>query len=350
LRPALGALCTAGVSAFLASAAGCGGEFSATVGAPADAGNQNTIVVQGTVNALPPFFDSVVHAPYRTAFRGIRRVAMHRGSVSYEYLEEVGADGTGKFAVAVLEVLAIPPTLEPALAPLLLGQRARFGYRVRDPHFTDLELLAQNWRVLVVARDVVVAGHPCWRVELERFAPLGLNDARYELDIEPRTGLVLAWRERDARGQLQAEVAYETLAFDADVQDMDLRDRDFAVSELDPLVDFTSQVGAEARLPSLAPPGFELARAELLRLPTGEEWVKFVFTDGFERAFFLHRLDRSDQVEASSPGSARLPSHVDHAPFGPWTFAVGEVSGVSVIAAGKVPARYLGELIQSAVR
>lgn len=335
-----GALFGAAVSAL----AGCGDHSEWSAETEHQLGSTGGIVTQASSGALPPFFDRVVRAPETTAFRGTRRVVLHRGGEVFDYTEVVGADGTGRFAVEVPSVQAAPPTLDPAIAPLLLEQRARFGYRVRDPHITDLATFAANWRVTVASRDTLVAGHACWTLEIERAVPLASVDVSYELDVEPRTGFVLAWRERDTAGQLHADVAFQSFEFDADVSGMDLRERDLVAVDLDPLVDYSAQVGATVRMPNLAPPGFVLEEVEHLTLPSGDEWVKFVFTDGLERAFFLHRVERGTTPPALAP------SRVDHAPFGSWTLAVGEVAGVEVMAAAKVPAQFLAELIQSAIR
>lgn len=307
-------------------------------------GDGGEVVSQASQGNLPPFFDRVVAAPYATAFRGTRRVVLRRDGETFDYLEEVGADGTGRFAVEVPQTQALPPGLDPTLTTLLLEQRARFGYRVRDPHITDLAVFAANWRVTVRSRDTVVAGHPCWRLEVERVTPLAPVEARYELDVEPRTGLVLGWRELDTTGLVHAEVVYQTLTFGADVSAMDLRDRDVVAVDLDPLGDLAAQVGAAVHMPNLPPPGFVLEEVELLTLSATEEWLKFVYTDGFERAYFLHAVDRTQAAPAPST------SHVAHAPFGNWTFALGQVQDVDVIVAGKVPAQYLADLIQSAIR
>jgi hypothetical protein len=195
---------------------------------------------------------------------------------------------------------------------------------------------------------VTVAGHACWRLEVRRATPMTERGVRYELDVEPETGLVVAWREFGGDGALHSDVGYVQLELDADLSgelgEMNLRARDLVATDLDPHADLTGQVGAEVGRPSLPPPGFHLEEVEHLSPMASEEWVKFVYTDGFERAFFLQRLDRGP--------SSRAQRHdfVAHAPLGPWRFAVGDTRGRSVIAAGKVPAQYLGELIQSSNR
>jgi len=307
------------------------------------------VVTQGSGAALPPFLGAMRGAPYQTAFTGTRRVVLHREGATFDYIEDVGADGTGRFAVEVPLVSALPPEFDPALAAPLLAQRGRFGYRVRDPQVTDLAQLALNWDVHVVARDARVAGHTCWRLELRRRAPLSAHDVVYELAVDPRTGLVLAWREADLAGQVRSEVEYLTLQYGGDTSGMDLRERDVTAVDLDPTQDLAPQVGAPVHLPTLTPPGFALEEVELLSVPpavTGgalDEWVKAVFTDGLERVHFLHRVDRTVALPQAQPGALDLVT------FGSWTFGLGTVNGVRVMVAGKVPSLYLEELVQTAV-
>lgn len=337
LRVAMGTL-----GAFAATiCCGDSSTWSASTSTGPDAGGG--VVVQASSGAWPAFFDRIVTAAQTTAFRGTRRVVLIRGGEVFDYLEDVGADGTGRFDVVVPHVYQFPAGLDPVITPILLENRGRFGYRVRDAWVTDLGVLALNWRVSVLSRDLIVAGHPCWRVQLERLYPLATVDVRYQLDVEPRTGFVLGWRESDTQGQLSAEVVYQTFEFDGDVSTMALRERDLAAVELDPLGDLTSQVGARVYVPSLPPPGFVLEAVELVTLSPGREFVKFAYTDGLERAYFLHQVDRS---QASPQPSTSV---VNTVPFGKWNFALCRVSGVEVVVAGKVPEHYLLELIQSAI-
>ncbi len=307
------------------------------------------VVTQGAGSAWPPFFAALQTAPYQTAFTGTRRVVLHRDGTTFDYIENVGADGTGRFAVEVPLVNTLPPELDPVLAAPLLAQRGRFGYRLRDPQVTDLGLLALNWDVQVIARDARVAGHTCWRLELRRRTPLTVHDVVYELAVDPRTGLVLAWRESDLAGVVRSEVEYSTLQYGGDTSGMDLRERDVAAVDLDLAQDLAQQVGAPVHVPTLAPPGFNLEEVELLSVPpavTGgalDEWVKVVFTDGLERVHFLHRVDRTLSAPQAQPGALDLVT------FGSWTFGLGTVNGVRVMAAGKVPSLYLEELVQTAV-
>ena len=335
-------------------AAGCGDEgawsISSSTGGDPDA---PLVVVQSSGATLPAFFTQMVSAPYATAFLGLRRVILHRDAGVFDYHELVGADGRGRTAIEVGQVLRHPPELDPTMAELLLAQRGRFGYRVRDPQVTDLARFALNWAVTVLARDTPIAGQTCWRLDVRRTNPLSSDDSVYELAVEPATGLILAWRETDMLGNVRSEVEFLTFELGADVSAMDLRARDFDIVELDPSVELSTQVGAPVHEPTLAPPGFELELVELVTLPapglpsggaTGDEWVKFAYTDGLERVFFMHLVDRS--VALPAPRT----SNILHFPFGSWTFVMGEVRGTSVIVAGKVPAQYLAELIQSAVR
>jgi len=338
-------------------AAGCGdnGAWSVSTSTGGDP-TASTVVVQNAGSSLPAFFVRMPTAPYQTAFFGTRRVALHRDGGVFDYIERVGADGQGRTAVEVPQVFRTPVEFDPAFAQMLLEQRGRFGYRVRDPQVTDLARFALNWEVTVLARDTPIAGRSCWRLDVRRVSPLSLDDSVYELAVEPGTGLVLAWRETDSLGNVRSEVEYLTFELGADVSAMDLRARDFGVVELDPALDLTTQVGAPVHAPTLPPPGFELEVIELVTLPAAapnpggpvgpaaEQWVKFGYTDGFERAYFAHLVDRA----ASLP--APTTSNVVHFPFGSWTFAIGSVDGCTVIAAGKVPGQYLGELIQTALQ
>jgi hypothetical protein len=352
-RP-VGSLCLWGALV----AASCGDNSawsvsSSTGGDPAG----SLVVVQSSSGVLPAFFAQMVSAPYTTAFFGERRVVLHRDAGVFDYVEAVGADGHGRTAIEVRQLYRHPPELDPTYAQMLLTQRGRFGYRVRDPQVTDLALFALNWEVTVLARDTLIAGQSCWRLDVRRAAPLSNDDSVYELAVEPVTGLVLAWRETDFGGNVRSEVEFLTFELGADVSTMDLRERDFGVVVLDGALDLSTQVGAAVHEPELCPPGFEREVIELLTVPvtapppsgntggtTADEWVKFAYTDGFERVFFMHLVDRAVSLPAPST------SKIVHFPFGSWTFAVGPVNGSSVIAAGKVPPQYLAELIQSAMQ
>ncbi|MEM9379685.1 MAG: hypothetical protein AAGB93_07010 [Planctomycetota bacterium] len=299
----------------------------------------------------PPFLELVEDAKDSTAFRGVRRV---RSVVEKEVLETrqtVGADGQGRFAIELLETLSLTSNIDPLTFPVTFENSARFQWQVRDFRIRDLDRTAQSYSIHVLPTSPTVAGIPCARVEFFRSAPIGGRPGHYEVDIDPRTGFVLAWREFDEFGQPIVESEYETFEYGGDTSDMVLRDRLFPAKELDLAGDLGGQAGMNVLYPDVAPLGFEVVAVELMEVPksigvSGHEilepgsWVRFLMTDGIETITFVH----DDDFQPSALSVVELKAFRQ----GAWEILFGDIQGTSIVIAGRVSDSMIRRVIQSA--
>lgn len=287
----------------------------------------------------PGFYSSMPSAPFRTKYRGKRRLEFHYSQagldVVLEYREEVGSDGEGKFAIETLEILSAHD--DPALFILLQNHRQVFSYRYRDFRIRDLELFNQNYLYGVVNESTVVANTPCVQIRAQRRD----HPVRYyTADVNPRTGLVLRWEEREiSTNQLLGRMEFETFEFDADVSDMDLKERLFPPSPIDLGGDTGAQVGFEVLQPADLPEGFEVEISESFDSAPGQTWAKIVYSDGVDRVVYMHRAQTSGEFP---------PDLMYVLPVGLWTAVFGDYNGYPLIVMGKVQESDLLEMIASA--
>lgn len=289
----------------------------------------------------PPFLDMMPEAHLRLAYRGIQRVELERSTPPVEYLEDVGCDGAGQFAVSPLAVIE-PSGLDEPLFLGLAELRAGLTFRYRDFRISDANLFQSNYLLQVEPETPIVADVQCVRLRAERIGA-GANGHQYLVDVDPTTGLVLRWEERDDLDALVARVGFESFAYDADLSDLDLQDKLFTAQAHNPTDNIESSVGFPVLEPALPPTGFVLDTVETMGTPEGE-WVKFEYTDGLERVFLLHK----EQVQSSFQNAASL-GKVRTGALGSWTVVTGHVQGWEVILAGKVSESVLLDMLQSAL-
>jgi hypothetical protein len=283
------------------------------------------------------FLAAMPSAPFRTNYRGVRRLEFHLDNAGIPtvlaYREEVGSNGTGKFAIETIEALSI--LRDPDLFLLLQDQRQGFTYRYRDFQVRDRALFDQNYDVVVVAGPTVVANTDCIQIHVQ----LRNNPVRFYLaDVHARSGLVLRWEERElSTNSLLGRMEFETFQLGADVSDMNLRDRLFPAAPIDLSGDTGAQVGFEVLQPTDIPTGFQVEFAESLIDDLGRTWAKLVYSDGVDRVVFMHRAQTQGEI---------LPGLVESLTVGPWTAVFGEVNGYPVIVMGKVAEPELLDLLK----
>lgn len=289
-------------------------------------GDSRTSAAAGGVDGPPPtfgpggddtpFLEKNPTARFENAFRGTCLVELLYDPQSpVTYREEVGSDGNGKFSVEVLEVLFSHP--DPELFKALQYARRVFSYRFRDFRIKDYQAFLQNYRTVIVDDDTSVAGVPCVQVEVERVVD---TFARYRVDVDPETGLVLRWQESDpVSGEVRARVTFETFQLDADVSDMELVSRLFDTETYDRTVDDLEQaMGFEVRFPGFLPGSHFVVQDEVEKLvdELGETWAKIYVTDGLETIVLMHTapavsVDRVTAVRFGSWGALQS-DYLDH--------------------------------------
>ncbi|MBL6756969.1 MAG: hypothetical protein ISQ11_11205 [Planctomycetes bacterium] len=317
---------------------GAGGE-----GAPTTA--------ESSSGSLPPFLDLVGRAKDNTPFRGTRRFRLVKGQGVLEVREDVGADGTGQFAIELLDTVSLLPDTDPVSFPLVHENAARFQWQMRDFRIWSLQQASANYSINLLPTPPPVAGIPCERVEFVRFSSPGERPGHFEADIDPTTGFVLAWREFDEFQQPVAESVFETFAYGGDVSNLSLSRRSFAAQPLDLNSSLSSQVGAEVFVPDVFPSGYELVGGEVLTIPNlpslsssallqPGSWVRLMASDGIQTLSFAHSV--SQAVSNAAPGDLRVVS------LGDWEVGFGEFGGTRFVVAGRVKVAGLASVVQSA--
>ncbi len=301
------------------------------------AGDGTSSVQDPTANGS--FFDLVPMAPFEQAFRGVRRVDLFEELPGVAYREDVGSDGQGNFAIETIEV--ITPHPNPDLFRLLQDQRQVLSYRFRDWRIRDVDRFFQNYQALVNTETHQVAGIEVVQVSVER---IGGGERRYVVDIDPNTGLVLAYEEyATSDGMLLAKVAFETFAYDGDVSDMQLTNRLFQTEEHDLGADLQAIFGFEPLVPSYSPGnGFVMQpMIEKLVAPDGE-WSKVYLDDGLEVVMLM------SQSATLTTDNTHLLGVLRSMQVGAWRSLRGALGGQPVIVAGKVSEDDLALTLQSA--
>jgi len=238
--------------------------------------------------------------------------------VLLEQLEDVGADGTGSFAIELLEVVSLPPDVDSLSYEILFESSARFQWTMRDFQIRDASLAASNYFVQLLTDAPVVAGIDCVRLSFLRQEEIGGRPGQYQVDVDPNTGFVLAWREFSNSGQMLADVAYESFEYGGDVSDMTLRGRQFAAAPLNVAMPLSGQIDFAPRFPDLLPGNMQVVSAEVQTvpdslaaavspgassyLPTGE-WLLMVATDVVESL----ALAPSPELAAATAQQPRHP-------------------------------------------
>ena len=347
LRRALAAISlSVGALALASGVLSCGDSYSFQT----STGITNTARASGG-GSVAPFLMLVPSAKDSTAHRGVRREWVDQGNGVLETRQDVGADGTGDFAIELLETLSLPSGVNPLSFPIAFENTLRAQWLVGGFRLRDLDRVAQNYSILILPQTPVVAGIPCVRVEFFRNAPLGRRPGHYEADIDPETGFVLAWREFDVTRQPIVESEYESFVYDGDVSDLNLRGRTFIAQPLDLGGNLPQQAGFDVHYPDIVPDGFEVISGEVMDVPTSfaqagslvlkpGSWVRFLVTDGLETVTFVHN---DLQVPA-----AAVPSVITVLRLGTWEVGFGEVHGTTYAIAGRLTEEQLHQIIESA--
>ena len=330
------------LAACLLALAACGG------GVPAGNGSGTDGPPTYGSSGPPDYFAMGPDAPFSTAYRGTRMVELYYDAQApMVYREDVGSDGQGKFSVETLDVLISSDPNTP-LFLLLQAQRQALIYRHRDFRIRDLGLFLGNYDYVVAPNPTTVAGVTCDRVQVQ--ARVGAK-SRFEVDIDPTTGLVLAWEEYDLdTGNLEARIAFEIYTPDGDLSDMVLIDRVFQTSEYGVHTeDFKQALGFDPLIPKLQPgAGYQLGvQAEVL-VVDGENWAKLYLSDGMATCIFMDSVPiRSGGLGA---GTSEKKDEVAIMQVGSWSSLRGTVRGHEVIMAGRVSELDLATVLDSSLR
>lgn len=285
--------------------------------------------------------EQIRDAPFVVNYRGTRRVRLnYLRSDSVDYIEEVAADGLGQFSIEPMEVLGANPNADLVLA--LKSAHRVFDYRYRDFRVLDPALFDANYEWVLSEEQTSVVGRSCHHLIVPRLAPF--QGGHYEADVDVETSLVLQWKEIDPAGTVLAHVAFDSIAFGADLSDVDLTSGLLTATELDISGDFSHDVSFQVLTPSLLPTGYQLASATVLELASEENssdpndvWLRQLFTDGLQRAWLLH----GPQVQSN--GEDMIYVYSD----GAWTIAMGKFDGNQVFAVGHVSEDQLLDMLRS---
>ena len=320
------------LAGLVAGLAACGGSAEAT----SNTGSGDPEVDLASGGGLDALQASV-DAPWVTRFRGTRRVRLEFGPSPVEYVEEVGADGNGGFTILAL-TLETPHNDENVFLSLL-DLRQTLNYRYRDFSIKDWDLFTQSYAIAIIDEPRSVAGVLTLGFQVERTLD---SRSRYEIDVDPVTGLVLAYTDFDAvTGQLLTEVAFESIDFQPDLTGMVMVDYLYPTTLVSMSKGSLSQkFDFEPLVPKYLPPGYrmldEMHRQEA---PDGVR-AKVFLTDGLEMIVL-----GSQQPVSHMPVSS---SRVVSTDLGTWTGMMGEVKGYPVLVSGKVDALQQSLVLQSA--
>lgn len=342
-----------GVAALLsvASLAACTDQNGGSVSSPDPSDSART----AASSSGSPILQLMQEAVDTTAFRGVRRYRSRIGVESLEQVEDVGADGQGRLAFELVDIVTVPVSTDPFGYSIEAENAWRFQMTLRDPKIVSAFAAAQNYAISTLPETPMVAGIECLRLRLERHAPLGDRPADYEVDVDRDTGFALAWREYDAAGLLMSSMVYESFEYDGDLSDMQLRSRTFSATPISLGQPIAPQIGFPLHMPEALPEGFEIVAAELMNVPPsladpllmGEvsyllpgEWIRVIASDGVEVITFMHSAPETS-VSAVS-GELNLAVDFD------WKLAIGRAQGMSFICSARVSVEMLRQIIASA--
>jgi hypothetical protein len=222
---------------------------------------------------------------------------------------------------------------------------------MRDFRIRDLDRVERSYSIFVLPQRSTVAGISCARVEFFRNDPLGGRPGHYEVDIDPETGFVLAWREFDDLDQVIVESVYETFEYGGDLGGLNVRGRSFVAQSLNLSGNLTQQAGVDVLFPDVFPEGFEVVSGEVMDVPTTitvdpdaflqpGQWIRFVATDGIETITFMHA--EAQVATAATTGEIKLFR------LGTWELGSGELAGTKYAIAGRIDQEDLRLIVQSA--
>lgn len=286
------------------------------------------------------------HAASEVAHTGKRLVELwDRSSQPARYLayrEEIASDGFERFALTPLapltEVAPDWPTFE-----LMQRSRAKFLMRYRDFAVRDQALFLRNYTIRDLGRTELVAGRSTSLFQVQRRD----GSRSFEIAVDDETGLFLRVRELDDEGRSISALVYESIDLAPDL-DAVVFHRSTIEEREHPLGRPMGEVfEAPVLEPHLLPQGYALRGASTLVEGDGRRWAKLSYSDGVETLFFAQTLSEPDE-----PQRPRRQSQGDELVVlesTPVVMASGRVGGHELVVAGKVGARELLDLVESAL-
>jgi len=203
------------------------------------------------------------------------------GQLQQQYREELISDGVSQFSLKVIESLIPMPTDWDQRKRIREGFAFRYGsFEIRNEDLAD-----QNFRCFSADQTRVIAGQTCDQYSIVPKSGVG---SRYEIWVDPQTGLALAAERYDALGVLRHARSYESLSLTPDLSQAVWFQGNHNEVSLDLTQPLEIQVGLPVLQPTLLPAGFDLERAYRLTERT-DLWVKLVYTNGIEPLFLLQR-------------------------------------------------------------
>ncbi len=179
----------------------------------------------------------------------------------------------------------------------------------------------------------------------------------FRLSVDEETGLILDQLELDAQGKLILQVTYQSL-------DLSPNPTNIVWHEPTPKMlfaldaDLGDVFGFEIDLPINLPPGYELSSLESLDTTAmGDDlgpWLRVTYTNGVDPLFYLLSIPSAEVAAADGdvipPGRTSPGNLLQIMSLGRATAALGDLPLGQVMAAGRVSAQELGDLIHSAIR
>jgi len=203
------------------------------------------------------------------------------GLLVESYREELISDGQSKFSLKVLETLIGMPMDWDSRKRIREGFAFRYGtFEVRD-----LSLAAQNFVIYATGSTRIIAGRLSDHFSISALVGVG---SRYEIWVDPISGLVLRSERHDASDVLRFTREYEALNLAPDLSTAVWFQGVHNEIQLDMTQPLGDQVGLPVLTPSLLPAGYSLLNAFQLT-DQGQTWIKLVYSNGIEPLFMLQR-------------------------------------------------------------
>jgi hypothetical protein len=325
--------------------------FSAACDSRSAPGASDQLQVSRPGPQAPPFAREDVLL--RVAHQGLRALEFHpAGGPGLSFRERVTTDGHGRFAIEPVDALH-SSVLDWSSFELLQHAAEGFIFRYRDFAIRDQALNERNWTWTDLHQTVTVAGRTCQRFRVQRSGED--PEAGYEVSLDPETGLVLAYEQRDEHGATVAAMVYESLDLEPRLDQVVWHEPANQERPLDRSRGLEEQLGARALQPRLLPAGYELREAATVEDGSGKRWLKLTYVDGVEPLFFLQELEGQgspaepeQRLRASAPPGDEA-SRVVVFQAGAATVVQGTVAGFRLIAIGKVGETELLDLLESSL-
>ena len=311
--------------------------------------------ISGSASIIQAIESSLEGRPFRGTRRVVERHDAGTGPIeTLETVEDVGWDGVGEYAIELIDAVQLPTNMDPMRFDMIFERSVDTRWKSRDFRVRSATLVATNYTVRETGTTTVVAGIQCETVEFVRNVSIDDRPSHYEVDVDPSTGMVLAWREFDFHGQVLVQSTYESFAYDGDLTDMILRRGALDATPLDIRVDLANQAGFNVNVPDVLPPGFALSAARTVEIAGGKvldakndalltdgDWVRFVATDGIESLSFAH-------ADPAKTHPYRSETRLNVLTQGTWEIGLGRVRGVSFVVMGRLADNHLRQIVESA--